>query len=204
MAKILLQLLYSFTCHSLIFWYKVRFQVFPVAPMRITVFWHVTLCSLIECYQHCGGTCCLHLLGMEAASTSETSVKIYHTKQHHIQDNSKVLVHLLFLIFRITNNHYACNYASSFLSAWLLYLQYILYLESIWFHFDPRSNNVFTCGNTWHKGLITWILRKFYLFKVKDHVNFEIKQNSPIRQTSESMKKPREVWETGNLHSLWQ
>jgi hypothetical protein len=31
---------------------------------KITVFWDVTLCSLVEKYQHSGGTCYIHLQGI--------------------------------------------------------------------------------------------------------------------------------------------
>jgi hypothetical protein len=42
--------------------------------MKITVFWDVTPCNLVEVYRCFRGACCLIALMMEAVSTSETSV----------------------------------------------------------------------------------------------------------------------------------
>jgi hypothetical protein len=39
---------------------KVRFQVLTVASMKMTVFWNVALCSLVEVYRCFRGACCLH------------------------------------------------------------------------------------------------------------------------------------------------
>jgi hypothetical protein len=40
-----------------------RFQVLTAASMKITVFWDVAPCSLVEVYRRCRGTCCLHHQG---------------------------------------------------------------------------------------------------------------------------------------------
>jgi hypothetical protein len=40
-----------------------RFQVLRAVNMKITAFWDVTPCSLVEMYCHFGGTSCLHLWG---------------------------------------------------------------------------------------------------------------------------------------------
>jgi hypothetical protein len=50
--------------------------------MKMTVFWDVASCGLVEVYQHFSGACCLHHQGdhdqmMEATSTSEKSVNFY-------------------------------------------------------------------------------------------------------------------------------
>jgi hypothetical protein len=37
-----------------------QFQVLTVASMKITIFWDVALCSLVEVYQHFRGSYCLH------------------------------------------------------------------------------------------------------------------------------------------------
>jgi hypothetical protein len=52
----------------------VKFQVLTAAIMRMTVFWDVAQCSLVEVYRRFRGTCCLHHQGviMEAAGISET------------------------------------------------------------------------------------------------------------------------------------
>jgi hypothetical protein len=36
----------------------VRFQVLMVVSMKITVFWDVALCSLVEVYKHFRDACC--------------------------------------------------------------------------------------------------------------------------------------------------
>jgi hypothetical protein len=61
------------------------FEVLMEASMKMAVFWVVTLCILVEVYQHFRVTCCLHHQGslitlmMEAASTSESLVNFYQT-----------------------------------------------------------------------------------------------------------------------------
>jgi hypothetical protein len=65
----------------------VRFQVLTAASMKMTVFWVVSPCILVEVYQRFRGACCLHYQGiraialmMEAARTSETSVNFYQER----------------------------------------------------------------------------------------------------------------------------
>jgi hypothetical protein len=47
--------------------------------MKMTVFWDIAQCSLVEVYRHFKGACCLHHQGMimEAAGTSEMLVNFY-------------------------------------------------------------------------------------------------------------------------------
>jgi hypothetical protein len=52
--------------------YKLRFLVPMVMNMKMTVFWYVTPCSLVETDQ-------LIALMMEAVTTSETLINFYHT-----------------------------------------------------------------------------------------------------------------------------
>jgi hypothetical protein len=69
----------------------VRFQVCTVVNMRITVFWDVVPCNLVEVYRHFRGSCCLHhhgILMMEAASTFETSVNFYQATWCNIPEDS--------------------------------------------------------------------------------------------------------------------
>jgi hypothetical protein len=40
-----------------------RFQVLMEVSMKMTVFWDVTPCSLVDVYQHFRGACCLHHKG---------------------------------------------------------------------------------------------------------------------------------------------
>jgi hypothetical protein len=51
--------------------------------MKITIFWDVALCSLVEDYRRFRGT---EVLMMEAARTSETSVNLNQTTQRNIPE----------------------------------------------------------------------------------------------------------------------
>jgi hypothetical protein len=42
---------------------QVRFQVLTAASMKMTVFWVVASCSLVDVYWHFRGACCLHYQG---------------------------------------------------------------------------------------------------------------------------------------------
>jgi hypothetical protein len=56
--------------------------------LKMTVFWDVAPCSLVEVYQNFKGACCLILLNMEAASTSEVLTNFNHTTQCNISEDS--------------------------------------------------------------------------------------------------------------------
>jgi hypothetical protein len=49
--------------------------------MKITVFWNVTPCGMVDIYQYSGGTCCLyfHERRVEVADSFETMTNIYQT-----------------------------------------------------------------------------------------------------------------------------
>jgi hypothetical protein len=74
----------------------VTFQVLTAASMKMTVFWDVRLCCLVEAYRRFRGTCCLHHQGdeslitlmMEAASTTETSINFYSSTWRNILEDS--------------------------------------------------------------------------------------------------------------------
>jgi hypothetical protein len=51
--------------------------------MKMAAFWVVAPCSLVEVYRRFRGTCCLHALMMEAASTAETPVNFYQTTRRY-------------------------------------------------------------------------------------------------------------------------
>jgi hypothetical protein len=68
-----------------------EFQVLTVVSMKITVFWDVAPCSLVEVYRYFRGACCLHHQGaliMEAAIKSEKSVNFYQTAWRNIPEDS--------------------------------------------------------------------------------------------------------------------
>jgi hypothetical protein len=80
--------------NTILYW--VRFQVLTAMSTKITVFWDIALCCLLESDQHFRGAHCLHqgdeshliTLMMEAVGTSETSVNFYQTTRCNIQENS--------------------------------------------------------------------------------------------------------------------
>jgi hypothetical protein len=71
-------------------------------PLKMTVFWDVAPCNLVEVYRRFRGACCLHQQGvgfiivliMEAASTSETSVNFYNAARRNISEDIFILVAL--------------------------------------------------------------------------------------------------------------
>ena len=91
--------------------------------MKLTVFWNLTPCSLVETYQHSAGTCYLHLqcrrpseagrwftenvgtslldqaLEIKAAYSAKTLVSYYKTTWHDIPDNSNLHFLILLIIF---------------------------------------------------------------------------------------------------------
>jgi hypothetical protein len=52
----------------------VRFLVFTTASMKMTFFWDIAPCSLVEIHRRFGGAYCIIALIMEEVGTSETSV----------------------------------------------------------------------------------------------------------------------------------
>jgi hypothetical protein len=63
-----------------------------VTTLKMTVFWDISPCSLVEVHQHFRGAYCLHhdntvlldTLMMETVCLSETSVSFYETRQCNI------------------------------------------------------------------------------------------------------------------------
>jgi hypothetical protein len=67
--------------------------------MKMTVFWVVVPCSLVEFYQRFRGACCLHHQGndggallIEAATTSEMLVNLYQTTWLNIPEDSHLRI----------------------------------------------------------------------------------------------------------------
>jgi hypothetical protein len=71
--------------------FKVGFEVFMAASMKMDVFRVVTPCSLVEVYQRFRCPCCLHhliALMMEAARSFETVVNFYRTTRRYNPEDS--------------------------------------------------------------------------------------------------------------------
>jgi hypothetical protein len=59
-----------------------------VVIIKVTVFWTVTPCSLVDMYGCFRGTCCLHLQGRgDTSGSSEVLVPMYQTTQSQIPEN---------------------------------------------------------------------------------------------------------------------
>ena len=61
-----------------------------MVTVKITVSWHVTLCSLVDMYHTFGGTYCLEHQGVLKTETEDSSrilVDSYHAEWHHIPDD---------------------------------------------------------------------------------------------------------------------
>jgi hypothetical protein len=85
---------------------NVRFQVLMSASMKMTGFWDVAPCSLVEVYWRL-----LITLMMEAASISETSVNFCQTTQCDRRQSSSIYHHLIIIV----------NYAESgLIASWSL------------------------------------------------------------------------------------
>jgi hypothetical protein len=73
----------------------VGFEVLTAVSTKMTVFWVVAPCSLVEVYQRFRGPCYLHHQGdclialmMDAAWTSETLVNFYQTtRRYNLEDS---------------------------------------------------------------------------------------------------------------------
>jgi hypothetical protein len=72
---------------------QVRFRVLTAASMKMTVFWDVATCSLVEVYRRFRGAYCDIALMMEAESTSETSVNFYQTTRRNNPEDSHLHTH---------------------------------------------------------------------------------------------------------------
>jgi hypothetical protein len=64
-----------------------RFQIITAASMKMTVFWDIAACSLVEIDRRFRGDFCLGLM-MDAVSTSEKSVNFYETARRNIPEDS--------------------------------------------------------------------------------------------------------------------
>jgi hypothetical protein len=67
----------------------VRFQVLTAASMKLTVFWDVALCSLVEVYRRFRGAYSLHHQGV--ALIMVMMANIYQTSLHNILEDSNLL-----------------------------------------------------------------------------------------------------------------
>jgi hypothetical protein len=78
----------------------VGFQVLAAASMKMTIFWNIMPCSLIEIYRRFKDACLLIALMMEAASTSETLVNFYQTTRRNIPEDSHL--HFVYYLIYVT------------------------------------------------------------------------------------------------------
>jgi hypothetical protein len=58
------------------------------STLKMTVFWDVAPCSLVEVYECLRGAYCVHHQGDEATSTTEKLVKFYQTAWCRIPEDS--------------------------------------------------------------------------------------------------------------------
>jgi hypothetical protein len=91
----------------------VRFQVLTAASIKMTTFWDIVTCSLVEVVWRFRGTYCLHhqvdsvsfiALMMEAVRISKTSVYFNETTQRHIPEGCHLQRNYVFV----------CNYDDVF------------------------------------------------------------------------------------------
>jgi hypothetical protein len=86
----------NFFCDHL-FIYMVRFQVRMAASMKMTVFWDVAPCSLVEMYRRIRDAYCLHHQGNELFS-------LYQTTRRNFPEDSHLHIHLYLLGPKIYTN----------------------------------------------------------------------------------------------------
>jgi hypothetical protein len=102
------------------------FQVLTAASMKMTVFWGIGPCSVVEVGQHFRGTYWRFALMMEAVSTVEMSVSFYETTRRSIPGGCHLLdafimkslftncilhkVKHLFYPLRLIFSHDTCNF----------------------------------------------------------------------------------------------
>jgi hypothetical protein len=65
--------------------------------MKMTVFWDVAPCSLVEVYP-----CLRGALMIKAASTSETSVNVYETTRRNILEDSHIQPYGKYPMFQLS------------------------------------------------------------------------------------------------------
>jgi hypothetical protein len=73
---------------------RVRSWVLEAVTMMRTMFWNVTLCSLVDVHQHSSGMYCLHFsclaysltLSIDMARSSRTTANVYRTTCYHIPE----------------------------------------------------------------------------------------------------------------------
>jgi hypothetical protein len=83
---------------------EVRFEVLTAASMKMTIFWVVVLCSLVEVYRRFRGVATsITTLMMEAASTSKMLVNFYQTALRNNPEDSHLQQIRRFIAIKFTN-----------------------------------------------------------------------------------------------------
>lgn len=80
---------------------QLRFEIFKVVSIKITVFWGIILCSVVDSHKHFGGTSCLHLQAPQKHKCA-CQAMWHHTSEHLIFTNSSFLFHEILLSVTIS------------------------------------------------------------------------------------------------------
>jgi hypothetical protein len=84
----------------------VRFQVLTAASMKMTIFWDIAPCSLVEVTDVSKVLAAIIALMMEKTSTSETSVNFYQSTRRNNPEESHL--HTLTFIY-LSKVYFVCR-----------------------------------------------------------------------------------------------
>jgi len=75
---------------------QLRFEVFKVVSIKVTVFWDIILCSVVDSHKNCRGTSCLQLQAPQKHKCAYQAMW-HHTSEDLIFSNSSFLFHEILL-----------------------------------------------------------------------------------------------------------